>query len=143
LLTVQYCTVLAGPRSILRRPSNANKPSRFIGLQVKIGNRTAMVLRPQLSRVPFIRVSVSTRRCIKQNRQMLSVPLGWAHKRRGENVRDRKAGLGRVLFTSSPFQKFRLVENEPFDNHALPTWRASFRPDGVPSHELLNWVVPL
>jgi hypothetical protein len=85
---------------------------------VKIDNRPAKVLRPQLSRVTFMRVSVSTRRCIKQNRQTLSVPLRWAHKRRGENVRDRKAGLGRVLFTSSPFPKLRLVENEPFDSFA-------------------------
>jgi hypothetical protein len=54
-----------------------------------------------------------------------------------------KQGWAEFFSPSSPFQKLRLVENEPFDSHALPTWRASFRPDGVPSHELLNWVVPL
>jgi hypothetical protein len=50
-------------------------------------------------------------------------------KRRGENVRDREAGLGRVLFTSSPFLEFRLAEIEPFDRQVLLTCRASFHPD--------------
>jgi hypothetical protein len=37
------------------------------------------------------------------SRRMFPMLLGWLHKWRGENVRDRKAGLGRVLFTPSPF----------------------------------------
>lgn len=82
---------------------------------MKIGNCAAKVTRLQLSRLPFIRVFVRKQRCIKRNRQMFSVPLGSLHKRRGEDVRDRKAGLGRVLFTSPPFNQLRLVENEPFD----------------------------
>jgi len=35
------------------------------------------------------------------------------------NVRDRKAGLGRVLFTSSLFQEFGSGEFESFDRRAL------------------------
>jgi len=61
-----------------------------------------------------LQLSCQNAQCIKLHRQLYSVCLLWVRKRRGENVRDRKAGLGRVLFTSSSFRGFRMVEIEPF-----------------------------
>jgi hypothetical protein len=47
-----------------------------------------------------------TFRCTRLNNQLFSASVVWLHKRRGENGKNRKAGLGRVHFTSSPFREF-------------------------------------
>src|SRR5271169_2138740 len=70
--------------------------------------------------------SVRTLRCTKLDRQLFSASVVWLHKRRGENGRNRKAGLGRVLFTSSPFREFGLGEIRPFDGQALLNCPAAF-----------------
>jgi hypothetical protein len=86
--------------------------------------------------------SLRTRRCTKLNRQLFSASVVWLHKRRGENGKNRKAGLGRVLFTSSPFREFSSGEIKRFDGQVLLTCPAAFRPNRVRFHHLFNKVVP-
>jgi hypothetical protein len=63
-----------------------------------------------------------TGKCANWNRHSFPVPAAWLHKRRRANVRT-GTGLGRVLFTSSPFQVFGSGEIEFFDWQALPAGR--------------------